>query len=75
MKQTVKMLKVEGNEPQTVDAVRGALSAIIDDIKSGDATVAEAEPIKKGIENRIEEIRAQMESAARRQGYAQIIFW
>jgi ElaB/YqjD/DUF883 family membrane-anchored ribosome-binding protein len=62
MKQTVKMLKVRGNEPQTVDDVRAALAAIIDDIRSGDATVDEAMPIKKEINKRLKEIRAQMES-------------
>ena len=55
--------KGKGNEPQTVEDVRAALAAIIEDIKSGDATIAEAEPIKKEIEKRIEEIPAQMESA------------
>ena len=61
MKQTVKMLKVKGNEPQTVEDVRAALS-IIEDIRSGDVTVAEAEPIKEEIDKRVREISAQMKT-------------
>jgi len=53
MNQTVKMLKVKGYEPQTVHDVRAALTAIIEDIQSGDATVAKAEPIKNEINKRI----------------------
>jgi hypothetical protein len=62
MKQNVKMLKVKGNEPRTIEEVRAALSTIIEDIQSGDATVAEAEPIKNEINKRIEGISALMES-------------
>ena len=45
-----------------MDEVRSALTAIIDDIRAGDATVAEAEPIKNEISKRVKEISAQMES-------------
>jgi hypothetical protein len=45
-----------------VEDVRAALSAIIDDIHSGAATVAEAEPMRKEIDKRMKEISAQMES-------------
>jgi hypothetical protein len=35
---------------------------MIEDIRSGDATVAEAEPITKEINKRVSEISAQMKS-------------
>jgi hypothetical protein len=75
MKQTVKMLKLKGNEPQTIAEVRAALSAMIEDIRSGDATVAEAESIKKEIDNLMKEIKAQMKSESQRTGLRSIYSW
>ena len=60
MKQTAELLKFKGTAFHTLEDVRAALSAIIEDIRSGNATVAEADPIKKEIEKRIVEISAQM---------------
>ena len=60
MKQTAKLLRLRGNELQTVEGVQAALVTICEDIKSGDATVDEAEPIKKDLERRMKGIRAQM---------------
>jgi uncharacterized protein (UPF0305 family) len=75
MKQTVKMLQVKGNEPQTVEEVRAALTAMIEDIRSRAATVAEAESIKKEIDKRMTEVSAQYgKRKARGQGCAQVIF-
>ncbi|HMF49073.1 MAG TPA: hypothetical protein VK603_10530 [Candidatus Saccharimonadales bacterium] len=62
MKLTAKMLKLRVNKPQTVEDVRAALTAIIEGIRCGAATVAEAEPIKKEIDKRMKKIRAQMKS-------------
>jgi hypothetical protein len=62
MEQTAKILKIKGKALQTVEDVRAALSTIIDDIKSGDATVTEAKPIQKEIKTRLKEIHAQMKS-------------
>ena len=46
----------------TIEEVRAALTAILDDIRSGDATVAEAETIKNETNKRIEGISALRES-------------
>jgi tRNA(Ser,Leu) C12 N-acetylase TAN1 len=62
MKQTAKTLKFNGKELLTVEDVRAALNAIIEDIQSGDATVTKAKPIQKEIKTRLKEIRAQMKS-------------
>jgi tRNA(Ser,Leu) C12 N-acetylase TAN1 len=55
-------LKFNGKELLTVEDVRAALNAIIEDIQSGDATVTKAKPIQKEIKTRLKEIRAQMKS-------------
>ena len=39
MKKTAKILKFKGKKLETIEEVRAALGAIIEDIKSGDATV------------------------------------
>jgi hypothetical protein len=47
MKLTAKIRKFKGKKHDTVEKVRAALIAILEDIESGDATIAEATPIKK----------------------------
>ena len=60
MREAAKILEFTREKPQTVEDVRAALAAIIDDIRSGDATVVEAMPIKKALNKRMKEIRAQI---------------
>jgi len=62
MREAAKILEFTRKKPQTIEGVRAALAAIIDDIRSGDATVVEAMPIKKALNKRMREIRAQMKS-------------
>jgi len=62
MREAAKILEFTRKKPQTMEGVRAALAAIIDDIRSGDATVVEAKPIKKALNKRMREIRAQMKS-------------
>jgi hypothetical protein len=63
MKLTAKILKFKGKKLETVEEVRAALIAILEDIESGDATIAEATPIKKEIQILMRKLRAQMKSA------------
>ena len=63
MKLTAKILKFFGEKLETVEEVRAALIAILEDIESGDATIAEATPIKKEIQILMRKLRAQMKSA------------
>ena len=63
MKRTAKILKFKGEKLETVEEVRAALIAIIEDIESGDATIAEATPIKKEIQILMRKLRTQMKSA------------
>ena len=63
MKPTAKILKFKGKKLETVEEVPAALIAIREDIESGDATVAEATPIRDEIEKMMREIRAQIKSA------------
>ena len=46
MKLTAKILKFKNKKLETVEEVRAALIAILEDVESGDATIAEAKPIK-----------------------------
>ena len=63
MKLTAKIRKFKGKKLETVKEVRAALIAILEDIESGDATIAEATPIKKEIQILMRKLRAQMKSA------------
>ena len=63
MKQTAKILEFQGKELKTVEQVRAALIAILEDIESGDATVTEAEPLRKEIKELMRKIRAQVKRA------------
>ena len=47
MKITAKIRKFKGKKLETVEEVRAALIAMLEDIESGDATIAEATPITK----------------------------
>jgi hypothetical protein len=63
MKLTARILKFKGKKLETVEEVRAALIAIREDVECGDATVAEATPIKKEIQILMRKLRAQMKSA------------
>ena len=63
MKLIAKILGFKGKKLETVEEVRAALIAILEDIESGDATIAEATPIKKEIQILMRKLRAQMKSA------------
>jgi hypothetical protein len=49
MKQTAKIRKFKNKKLETVEEVRAALIAILEDVQSGDATITEAEPIQEEI--------------------------
>jgi hypothetical protein len=63
MKPTAKILKFKDKKLETVEQVRAAIIAVLEDIESGDATVAEAEPIQAEIKKLIGKLRAQMKIA------------
>jgi hypothetical protein len=63
MNRTAKILRFKNKKLETVEEVRAALIAILEDIESGDATIAEATPIKKEIQILMRKLRAQMKSA------------
>ena len=63
MKLTAKILKFKGKKLETVEEVRAALIAILEDVESGDATITEATPIQEEIKKLMRKLRAQMKSA------------
>jgi len=63
MKQTAKILKFKGKKLETVEEVRTALIAILEDVESGDATIAEATPLTKEIKKLMRKLRTQVKSA------------
>ena len=63
MKQTAKILEFKGKKLETVEEVRAALIAILEDVESGDATIAEATPLTKEIKKLMRKLRAQVKSA------------
>ncbi len=63
MKQTAKILKFKGKKLETVEEVRAALIAILEDVESGDATIAEATPLTKEIKKLMRKLRTQLKSA------------
>ena len=63
MKLTAKILKFKDKKLETVEEVRAALIAILEDIESGDVTVTEATPIRDEIKMIMRKLRAQMKSA------------
>jgi len=46
MNRTAKILRFKNKKLETVEEIRAALIAIIEDIQSGDVTVTEAKPIR-----------------------------
>ena len=62
MNQTAKILKFKDKKLETVEEVRAALIAILEDIESGDATIAEATAIKKEMQILVRKLEAQMQS-------------
>ena len=63
MKLTAKIRKFKGKKLETVEEVRAALIAILEDIESGDATIAEATPLTNEIKKLMRKVRAQMKRA------------
>jgi hypothetical protein len=63
MKLTPKILKFKGKNLETLEEVRAALIAILEDIESGDAPVTEAKPIRDETEMIMRKLCAQMNSA------------
>jgi hypothetical protein len=63
MKPTAKILTFKDKKLETVEEVWAILTAILEDVESGDITVSEAIPIQDEIKKMMREIRAQMKSA------------
>jgi ElaB/YqjD/DUF883 family membrane-anchored ribosome-binding protein len=63
MEPTAKILNFKDKKLETVEEVRAVLTALLEDIESGDVTVSEATPIRDEIEKMMREIRAQIKSA------------
>ena len=63
MKLTAKIRKFKGTKLETVKEVRAALIAILEDIESGDATIAEATPLTNEIKKLMRKLRVQVKSA------------
>ena len=63
MKLTAKILQFKGKKFETVKEVRAALIAILEDIESGDVTIAEATPLTNEIKKLMRKLRAQVKSA------------
>ena len=63
MKPTAKILKFKDKKLETVEEVQDVLTAILEDIESGDITVSEATPIRDEIKKMMRNLRAQMKSA------------
>jgi ElaB/YqjD/DUF883 family membrane-anchored ribosome-binding protein len=62
MKPTAKILTFKDKKLETVEEVWAVLTAILEDIESGDITVSEATPIRDEIEKMMRKLRAQMKS-------------
>ena len=63
MKPTAKILKFKDKKLETVEEVWAVLTAILEDIESGDITVSEAIPIRDEIKKMTRELRAQRKNA------------
>ena len=63
MKVTAEIRKFENKKLKTIKEVRAALIAILEDIESGDATIAEATPLTNEIKKLMRKLRAQVKSA------------
>ena len=62
MKPTAKILTFKDKKLETVEEVWAVLTAILEDIESGDITVSEAIPIRDEIKKMTRKLRAQMKS-------------
>jgi len=62
MKPTAKILTFKDRKLETVEEVWAVLTAILEDIESGDITVSEATPIRDEIKKMTRELRAQMKN-------------
>ena len=63
MKLTARILKFKGKKLETVEEVRAALIATLEDIESGDVTVTEEKPIRDESNMIMGKLCAQMNSA------------
>jgi hypothetical protein len=63
MNRTAKILGFKNKKLETVEEVRAALIAILEDIESGDVTVTEAKPIRDESNMIMGKLCAQMNSA------------
>jgi hypothetical protein len=63
MKPTAKILTFKDKKLETVEEVWAVLTAILEDIESGDITVSEATPIRDEIKKMTRELRAQRKNA------------
>ena len=63
MKPTAKILTFKDKKLETVEEVWAVLTAILEDIESGDITVSETTPIRDEIKKMTRELRAQRKSA------------
>jgi hypothetical protein len=63
MKPTAKILTFKDKKLKTVEEVWAVLTAILEDIESGDITVSEATPIRDEIKKMTRQLRAQMKRA------------
>jgi hypothetical protein len=63
MNRTAKILRFKNKKLETVEEIRAALIAIIEDIQSGDVTVTEAKPIRDESNMIMRKLCAQINSA------------
>ena len=63
MKPTAKILRFKDKKLETVEEAWAVLTAILEDVESGDITVSEAIPIRDEIKKMTRELRAQRKSA------------
>jgi len=63
MNRTAKILRFKNKKLETVEEIRAALIAIIEDIQSGDVTVIEAKPIRDESNMIMRKLCAQINSA------------
>ena len=63
MKLTAKIRKFKNKKLETVEEVRAALIAMLEDVQSGDVTVIEAKPIRDESNMIMRKLCAQINSA------------
>ena len=62
MKPTAKILTFKDRKLETVEEAWAVLTAILEDVESGDITVSEATPIRDETEKMMRKLRAQMKN-------------